>query len=414
MANQSSHRTSPVTALRLNRRSFSPALLPLPAAAMLCLLVVGLVSGVGTSHSTLFEPSFAAKLRPLIAAKLSALRVPGAIAYVETGQEGPWTATFGTSDLATKTPMADDLHMRVGSITKTLTATAILQLVNDGKLSLDDPVAKYQSEVPNGQNITIRQLLNMTSGLYDYGDDLGLNQTLDADPGKVWDPKELTAIAFRHGPYFAPGQGWHYSNTNYVLLGLIIEQLSGKPAEQVFQERIFDPLGLADTLLPPRDSSAIPTPHSQGYMYGANANPPPALTGEAGVKENAAAGTPRDVTETNPSWGWVAGAAISTLHDLRIWSRALVDGTLLSRETQRERLQFVKTTSPAPVTYGLGIFDVDGFMGHNGDIPGYQSFMVYSPLRDATIIVLTNLFAAPDGTTPADAVGQLIIKQLTA
>jgi D-alanyl-D-alanine carboxypeptidase len=416
MAKQSPRRASPVTGLHIDRRSLSPALLlPVPAAALLVLLVVGLASGVSTSGSTpLFEPSYAVKLRLLIAAKLSELRVPGAIVYVETGSEGPWTATFGTSDLKTNTPMADDLHMRIGSITKTLTATAILQLVDDGKLNLDDPVSKYQSEVPNGQNITIRQLLDMTSGLYNYSEDPGFNQTLDSDSGKVWDLKDLLAIGFTHEPYFAPGQGWHYSNTNYILLGEIIEQLSGKLVEQVFQQRIFDQLGMADSLLPERASAAIPTPHSQGYMYGTNVETSqrPALAGDAAAKANAEAGAPRNVTDENVSaWTWTAGSATSTLHDLKIWSRALADGMLLTPETHQEQLKSVATSNPQ-LRYGLGILDIASFVGHNGQIPGYQSYMGYSPQRDATIIVLTNVFAAPDGTEPADAITQLIIQQL--
>jgi D-alanyl-D-alanine carboxypeptidase len=292
-----------------------------------------------------------------------------------------------------------------------------LQLVDEGKLRLDDPVGKYQPEVPNGANITIRQLLNMSSGLFNYSEDKSFNQTLDRDPGKVWNPKDLIAISFQHPPYFAPGQGWHYSNTNTVLLGMIIEQISGMPVEDVFQQRIFKPLGMDSSSLPKRTSSAIPNPHPHGYMFGTNVESleAPPLTPEQAAQTDAAAGTPNDVTMANPSWGWTAGAAISTLHDLKIWAKALATGTLLRAATQKERLSWIPIgASPAAAKYGLAITNIHGFLGHNGQLPGFQSFMGYLPQKGATIVVLTNLYAAPDGSGPADQLAAIIMKELFA
>jgi D-alanyl-D-alanine carboxypeptidase len=302
--------------------------------------------------------------------------------------------------------------MRIGSITKTLTGTAVLQLVDQGKLHLDDPVSKYVPGVPNGAQITLRELLNMTSGLYNYSLDPAFNHTLDSDMGKVWAPEELLAIAFSHPPDFAPGKGWEYSNTNFILLGMIVERVTGRPVEEVLSDAIFNPLGMTNSLLPPRTSAAIPDPHPHGYLYSSNAadiHCQPATAAQLGA--------PHDVTNANPSWGWTAGAGISTLHDLRIWARALATGTLLSAATQRERLQWVPGNLPglpsaSGVHYGLAIADIDGFLGHNGDLPGFQSFMGYSPAKDATIIVLTNLYLAPDCTGPADDIARLIITQL--
>ncbi len=292
-------------------------------------------------------------------------------------------------------------HMRIGSITKTFTATVILQLVDEGKLRLDDPVAKYLPQVPNGANITIRELLNMTSGLFNYSNDRGFNQT---DPSKVWDPKDLVTIAFRHQPYFAPGQGLHYTNTNYILLGMLIEQITGMPVEKVFQQRIFTPLGMDGSSLPPRTSSAIPAPHPHGYVL---------------AETLGQTGAPRDVTDLNPSWGWTAGSAISTLHNLKIWARTLATGQLLSAATQKERLSWVLLAGGSwighdTVAYGLGVADFGGVIGHNGEIAGFQSFMGYLPQRGATIVVLTNLYAAPDGSGPADDLEKVIQKELFA
>jgi D-alanyl-D-alanine carboxypeptidase len=182
----------------------------------------------------------------------------------------------------------------------------------------------------------------------------------------------------------------------------------------VFHDRIFGPLGMTETSLPPRSSAAIPAPHPRGYEFGTLVEVVERIlsaprTPEQAAKVNAEAGTPRDVTDVNPSWGWTAGAAISTLHDLRIWAKALTTGTLLSPATQRERLSWTPTGSaPTAPKYGLGIMDFGGFIGHNGGIPGFQSWMEYQPDKDATVIVLTNLGTAPDGTTPADALAGII------
>ncbi len=381
--------------------------------AMLTIVIL-LVLPESAAASSSEESSLQTALQPLIEAKMKELRVPGAVIYVQAPGKGAWKAALGTGDLATKAPMRLDDHFRIGSITKTLTATVILQLVDERKLGLDDPVSKYQPEVPNGANITIHELLNMTSGLYNYAEDQGFIATSGAEPGKVWQPKDLLAIAFKHPPYFAPGKDYHYSNTNYILLGLMIEQITGKPVAQVFQNRIFAPLGMTGTSLPPISSSAIPDPHPRGYMFGTLAENveralSTPLTPEQAAKVNAEAGAPRDVTDINPSWGWTAGSANSTLRDLKIWAKALATGTLLSPATQRERLTWTPMTSaPNAPKYGLGIVDFNGFIGHNGGLQGFQSFMGYQPETGTTVIVLTNIPTAPDGTLPADALATLI------
>jgi D-alanyl-D-alanine carboxypeptidase len=163
------------------------------ALSLFVCLVVAACSSASVAPTqttpTVEVAAFAGKLQPLLLAKMQQLRVPGAIIFVDDPGQGSWTTTLGTSDLATKAPMQVNSYMRIGSITKTLTGTVILQLVDEGKLRLDDPVGKYQPEVPNGANITIRQLLNMSSGLFNYSEDKRFNQTLDRDPGKCGTPR---------------------------------------------------------------------------------------------------------------------------------------------------------------------------------------------------------------------------------
>jgi len=226
-----------------------------------------------------------------------------------------------------------------------------------------------------------------------------------AHPDRVWTPQELVAISFKHPAYFAPGKDFHYSNTNTILLGMIIEHITGHTVESEFQHRIFAPLGMKNSIMPPRTSSALPAPYSQGYML----NTPV----EQGVANKGTVQDLLNVTRWNPSWGWTAGAAISTLHDLQIWAKALAMGKLLKPATQKERLTWY-TQLPGPRGYGLAIADFTGFVGHNGQLPGYQSFEGYMQAKDETIIVLTNLYAAPDGSEPADALANIIMKDLSS
>src|SRR5712691_979502 len=163
------------------------------------------------------------ELRPLVEAKMAQLGVPGLIVQVEAPGLCHWIATLGTGDVAKRRPMSLDGRVRIGSITKTFTGTVVLQLVDEGRIGLDDPISLHLSGVPNGSAITIRQLLYMSSGLYNYSEDLAFNRSLDADPQRVWTPEKLLAIGFSQPPYFPPGAGFHYSNTNSTLLGRLVE-----------------------------------------------------------------------------------------------------------------------------------------------------------------------------------------------
>jgi D-alanyl-D-alanine carboxypeptidase len=286
-----------------------------------------------------------------------------------------------------------------------MVATVVLQLVDADKLGLNDPIGRYFPQVPNGSTITIREVLNMTSGLFDYSEDQTFAQRLVTHPHTVWNPWELLAIALKHPPYFAPGQDLHYSNTNYILLGLLIEKITHMPVAKVLQQHIFEPLDMDHTFLPPRSSEAIPTPHAHGYS---SFETPP---------------VPTDVTTWNPSWAWTAGSAISTLHDMKLWAKALATGTLLSPATQRQRLTFVPFTLLGKplfwlghrVGYGLGIADFAGVLGHAGDLPGFSSFEGYDPHKHATIVVLANLnYNALSSSFPASELEMSIQKELFA
>jgi D-alanyl-D-alanine carboxypeptidase len=343
---------------------------------------------------------------------------PGAVVLLRQG-DTEYLAAYGTRDYGGGDAVTVDDHFRIGSNTKTMTGTVILQLVDEGELALDDPVSNYAPQVPNGENITITQLLNMRSGLHNYSELIPFNRILDDDPQKVWQPAELVAMGLAEEPYFPPGEGFHYSNTNTVLLGMIIEEITGNSAGDEFRTRIFEPLGLEETLLPALDDPAIPEPHPRGYLWGTNESTAvdPALPEDD--QEAALAGEiePNDVTDDNPSWGWTAGAAISTARDLATYVEAMIRGGLVSTELQAVRLdslQPVDTDDPQSAQYGLALAQLGPLLGHDGSLPGFQSVMGHDPETGLTMIVFTNLQAAPNGAQTANLIAQRLIPVLYA
>jgi CubicO group peptidase (beta-lactamase class C family) len=221
-----------------------------------------------TKGSSALKPIDQATLQAAVDATAKELLVPGAVVILSTPQ-GEFTVSYSTTTLGATIPPRADTHFRIASNTKTMTAAVIVQLAQEDRLDLDDPVSKYVSGVPDGDQITIADLLKMRSGLYNYTDAPEFAAILDQDPTKVWTPEEVLTIAFKHPPYFPPGTAFHYDNTNYALLGLIAEEREhGKPLARVLQDRLFGPLGMKDTALPASTSNTLPDPYSHGYMYG--------------------------------------------------------------------------------------------------------------------------------------------------
>jgi D-alanyl-D-alanine carboxypeptidase len=376
-------------------------------------------SGAPTSTSTGGLPAYAKVLQEEIPKVMAANAIPGVVILIRSKDQGEWSATFGTAEIGKDTPMSLDDFFRIGSNTKTMTSTVILQLVEEGKLALDDPISKYRPDVPNGENITIQQLAEMRSGLFSYTFDKGFNETLDKDPQKAWTPDELLKIAFTHPPNFAPGAKYDYSNTNIVLLGLVIEQLTGMSASEAFEERLFKPLGLTSTELPAADDSSLPDPHARGYQFGTNVETIDSYAVPAADLPKALDGTlkPIDFTDANPSWAWTAGGAISTPDELADYVEGMVDGGLLDPATQKLRLDSVIPIDPNNKNgpgYGIGIVRfAPNVYGHDGQIPGYSTFMVRDPVADNTIIIGTNLAASPvKGANAATVVGLPVIGAL--
>ncbi|MFD8984950.1 serine hydrolase domain-containing protein [Streptomyces sp. NPDC059564] len=340
----------------------------------------GLVAATAAVRSDL-GPGTVRRLDAAIAAVMAKARIPGVNVGVWLPGRGEYVKAFGVADLRTGTPMKTDMYSRVGSVTKTFTVTAVLQLVDQGKAGLDDPISKYVDGVPGGEHVTVRQLAAMRSGLYNYTEDRNFLDSLRADPHRSYTPRQILGYAFAHPPNFAPDAKWQYSNTNTVLLGLLVEKVSGQPLAGYLREHVFAPLKLSATSLPSAMpcGSAFPEPHAHGYTT---------FSPHGGIA---------DATDWNPSWGWAAGAAISDLEDLHAWVPALVGGKLLKPATQAQRLRTGPTGVPG-ISYGLGIADFDGWIGHNGDLPGYETIAAGLPGGKATLVILINSDADRGGS----------------
>ncbi|MFD1530454.1 serine hydrolase domain-containing protein [Pseudonocardia aurantiaca] len=287
-----------------------------------------------------------------------------ALLRIQQGND-EWAAQAGANQLSSDVPPSPSSRFRIGSVTKTFVATVVLQLVDEGRLALDDPIDRHlPGVVPNGRAITVRQILNHTSGIYDYAHerDWSTNRWRGDARFRTYRPQELLDVAFAQPPYFPPGQGWHYSNTNYIVAALLIERLTGRPYGVEITERILRPLRLNQTSVPGTDPS-VPEPHAHGYTE---------VEGEGWA----------DATEMNPSLDWAAGEMISTTTDLNRFLHALLGGELLGPATLGAMRETVETG--AGFRYGLGLQEFDlpcgtTIVGHSGQLLGYLTYVTAAP-----------------------------------
>jgi D-alanyl-D-alanine carboxypeptidase len=387
----------------------------------IAIVFVCFAGGMAAAESNLkpFDPT---ALQHTVEATAKELLVPGAMVLLRT-PEGNFVFGYGTTELGLTDPPQADTHFRIASNTKTMTAAVIVLLAQEGKLRFDDSVSKYVQGVPRGEEITISELLKMRSGLPHYTDAPELTESLDHDPARAWTPQEMLAIAFKRPSPSAPDTEYDYCNTNYVLLGLIAEKIEGKPLAQIFQERLFGPLGMTQTSLPARTSNAMPEPYAHGYMYGGSSYAMTDAPYPADLQAAARAGTlkPNDDTEQNPSYATAAGGAISTANDLATWMRALVGGKVFNADYQRQWLESPMAQDPSAPDgqkYGYGItlmsFGPNRIYFHGGEMPGFNSFMGYDPVNDVTLIVWTNLTLSLDGQHTANTIMLKLLDRIYA
>ncbi|MEU9125275.1 serine hydrolase domain-containing protein [Streptomyces sp. NPDC048506] len=286
--------------------------------------------------------------------------VPAALASVEDREGRTRTYTAGVGDLATGAKVPRNGQVRIGSNTKTFTAVVVLQLVSEGKIGLDTPVDTYlpglvRGDGIDGRRITVRQLLQHTSGLPNYSKYL-------SDGIRYYGPRELLDLALQHKADFVPGTKWAYSNTNYVVTGLIVQKVTGRPLAEEIDRRVIKRIDLRHTYFPAPGEVAIREHHPRGY-------------------DRDSAGAPLvDATEWDPSWAWAAGQMVSTNSDLNRFFTALLAGRLLPK-TQLDQMRTTVPASypfPTGARYGLGLVSTPlscggMYWGHGGSMTGYET-----------------------------------------
>lgn len=335
-----------------------------------------------------------AKMDDLTAGELP----PGMVVWIDA-PEYRFAGASGFADLTDDIAMPPEGAFRIGSITKMFTAAVIVQLAEEGVLTLDDPLALWLPEVaeqlPYGDQITLRHLLTHTSGLFNvvehesYWADLFTEMVVDETAGTVTlpcvqrDPHDtLARYVYGKDALFEPGTQWYYSNTNYTLLGMVIEKAAGMPLAEAYRTRIYEPLGMASTFLDCYEEPVIDVVH--GY------------TGSGD--------TMSDLTELHESIGWSAGGIVSTAPDLITFARGLFGGALFD-----DPESLVAMTTPAPdSSYGLGITLQPEYMGHAGGIAGFRSVLNYAPEFDTVVVMLYNHDAADPEQSLADVLNPVL------
>lgn len=310
---------------------------------------------------------------------------PGALMYVSSPELGTWAGAAGLADIVAGSSTQPDDRFRAGSILKPFVAVVILQLVEEGLLALDDPITTVLPEsvtdkFADSDQITVRMLLNHTSGIADWLTEAA-NADIFANPAKVWDAEEFLDLAAAQEPYAAPGEGHAYSNTNYNLLGLVIEKSTGRSWREEVRRRIVQPLGLEDTYLPEPGDHSITGSHVRGYQP--------------------FEGQMVDLTEIDPSMAGAAGggALVTTASDLAQFLNAVLAGEFFQKsESLDEMLAFVDAPDEAgvPYWYGLGMekYVLPGsveMLGHLGCTAGYCSAVYYFPIQDITVAAMINV-----------------------
>jgi len=319
-------------------------------------------------------------LQEVVDQTMSEYAVPGSAVGVWIPGEGAWLAATGLADQEQGTPVSLDMWWPLRSVTKSYTVTLVLQLVDEGLVSLDDTIDQYVDGVTDGDQITLRELADMSSGNADYINE-DFVAAFEQDPEQLFTLQELNGFMLGKPAQFSPGTRKVYTNANTNLLGAVVEAATGEAFADVLEERILRPLGQEHTEYL-TDASAWPEPHAVGYMPGEGALAP---------------------QDQNFSILGAAGALVSTLDDARAWAEALATGALLQPATQAEREQGAPLEVGRPYgLYALGIGETDGWWGHNGEGVGFTAAVFHQPETGASIVVFMNESNVEPRAHPAD------------
>lgn len=292
---------------------------------------------------------------------------PGVVVW-SAGPDGTTFAVAGYSDSASSIPLTPTDAFRAGSITKILTATLILQLMEEGVLTLDDTVGRWLPDVaanlPNGDIITLRQLLNHTAGVVDYTSHPAFLQAVADDPDRVWQPRELVATIYDQEADFVAGTSFAYGNTGYILLGMVIEAATGQAYVEVLRERLLEPLGMVNTYL--ADAEEPTSTVVEGFS-----------TSGAG--------------RVHGSSVWASGALVTTAPDMAAFMQALFGGQVFQNPRTLTTMQQTVAVAPG-AAYGLGMLYIeDKWWGHDGGIMGFSSLVLVDPQQATVVVIWSNI-----------------------
>jgi D-alanyl-D-alanine carboxypeptidase len=324
-----------------------------------------------------FDPGFASRLQGALVRGRQAGKLPGVSAAVVIPGKGVWTGVSGVADLRTREPVRPQTMFEAGSITKTLIAALVLKLSERGVLRLDDPLSRWVPNFPNARRITLRMLLNHTSGTSDFVDVPGFGSAQQQDPRARWAPSRT--LSYVPPPSAPPGRQWAYSSTNYILLGLVIERATHHGVARELHQRLFSRSSFPGLRLqgdePPRPPTAV------GYE-----------DLDADPQLEATPNDPYVPSTSEATAAWTAGGLLTTAEDLARAGDAIFRGPLLSTISHREMTRWV--TAGTPPQYGLGLArdELAGqeVWGHIGDITGFHAELWYLPKRGITVAALMN------------------------
>lgn len=313
--------------------------------------------------------------------------LPAALIGIWDGSGRSFVRSFGYADLQKGMPLTAADHFRVGSNTKTFVVAVLLQLVGEKKLRLDEPLSRFALGVtiPNAANITVRELCDMRSGLFEAYATPEFER-LNMKVPKDFDQRTLVRWAVRQKPYFAPNAGYRYSNTNYLLLGLIIEALTHDTIGNQIRKRLLQPFGLTQTSFPLTE--AMPSPWAHGYELDEQRNW-------------------HDISNTIPvAFMWSAGAMISDMNDIRRWIKIFSTGRAGGAATYRDLINCIPFLGNTG--FGLGITCSEGWYGYTGALPGYNTADYYSPATGITIVAWIT-YQAPE---PVEGVASVMVRDI--
>ena len=366
-------------------------------AALVALVLAGCTSGAGTAEPSQQSGGFSADVeKRLTSAVTDAMTLADAsagFAGVWAPWAGSWTTAQGTTTRGGSKPVTKDMNFRIGQNTTPMTCTVLLQLVDEGRIDLDDPLTKWVPGLVGVDGVTMRELCQNTSGINDYLP--ALHSKFVMNPTRQWPPLELASDGIAMQRYGTPGEKYGPSATNAVLVGMALQNVTNRSWQQLYKDYIFDKLHMTASVLPESGQLTVAGPHPTAYSAGVDA---------AGAT---VCDPMRDVSKLSPSQGWTSAGVVSNLTDLKAFGQALGSGSLLSEKARKAQVDAV-VNGASWQSYGLGVQLLGPLRGSTGAVPGYVSAVFSDPSSGLTIVVALN------NSTPGAGFAQLLAQRLAS